>query len=186
MAHEIQYSSDKSGGVEKASGSDNRFNVSSRADSRGAYNSRDESLAFNLLWDDSDAEAGDYIAYWKNTDTTGKDLVLSTIGVNAAENSSFKLHVVTGVAADGVTLTPTCSNRVRPKSAQALAMGANGTPISGLLTVAELDHVACPANGHGEMLTDDRIRVGQDQAIVIEYEQGTTGRAWGRISGYYE
>ena len=65
-------------------------------------------------------------------------------------------------------------------------MEAAGTAITGLTTAGVFDHVACPADGHGEMLLDDRVRIGQDQAIALEYEQGTTGRTWGRISVYFE
>ena len=62
------------------------------------------SLSFNVLWDDSSSAAGDFILYLKNTDTTGKAMVLSTLGANAAENSSFKLHRVTGTAAAGASI----------------------------------------------------------------------------------
>ena len=186
MAHEIQYSSDKTGSLEKAAGSDNRFNVSSRQDSRGYYNSRDESLAFSLVWDDASSAAADFIIYWKNTDTTGKVLVISAVGLNSEQASSFKLHIVTGTAAAGSTITPLCLNRSTPKTAQATAMEAAGTAITGLTTAGTVDHANCGADGHEELRLDDRLRIGQDQAVAIEYEQGTTGRTWGVIFGYYE
>lgn len=183
---QITYSSDRTKSTETMQGSDGRANVSSRQDSRGAYNSRDASLSFNLLWDDASSEAGDFILYIKNTDTTGKAMVVSTIGCNSAQTSSFKLHRVSGIAAAGTTVTPFCSNQVTPKVSQSVAMEAAGTPITGLTSLGIFDHVASAATSHGEMLLDDRVRIGQDQAVAIEYEQGTTGRTWGRISVYFE
>jgi len=185
MAHEIQYTSDKSKGMEKAQGSDNRFNVSSRQDSRAYYNSRDQSEAFSLLWDDASSEAGDFILSWQNTDTTGKVLVIDAVGVNSENAGSFKCHIVSGDAV-GTTATPVCLNRSKPKSAQAICKQAAGTPLTGITSTHEIDHVSCGAGLHDEMRLDDRLRVGQDQTVAIEYEQGTTGRTWGVIFGYYE
>lgn len=185
MAHEIQYTSDSTGSLEKARGSDSRFNVSSRQDSRSYYNSRDKSQAFSLLWDDSSSAAGDFILYWKNTDTTGKHLVIDSAGLNSENAGSFKLHVVTGTAA-GVSVTPVCLNQATPKTAQATAVEAAGTAITGLTSSFVIDHVSATAGGHQEFRLDDRLRIGQDQAIAIEFEQGTTGRTWGVIFGYYE
>ena len=183
---EITFTSDKSGSTEKMEGSDNRANVSSRTDSRSYYNSRDQSNAFSLVWDDASSAAGDMIVYWKNTDTTGKQLVIDSIGCNGTQASSFKLHVVTGTAAAGTSVLPFCLNRATPKSAQATAMEAAGTAITGLTSVGVVDHAGITATGHEELRLDDRLRIGQDGAIAIEYEQGTTGRTWGVIFGYYE
>jgi hypothetical protein len=186
MAHEIQYTSDKTKSLEKAQGSDNRFNVSARSDSRSYYNSRDISLAFSLVWDDASSEAGDFIVYWANTDTTGKQLVIDSVGLNSENAASFKLHVVTGVAAAGASVSPFCLNRATPKTAQAIGMEAAGTAITGLTSAGVVDHASTAIAGHEEFRLDDRLRIGQDQAIAVEYEQGTTGRTWGVIFGYYE
>lgn len=186
MAIEMQYTSDKTKSLEKAQGSDNRLNVSSRQDSRSYYNSRDQSQAFSLIWDDSSSAAGDFIVYWKNTDTTGKVLVIDSAGLNSIENATFKLHIVTGTAASGTLISPVCLNQSAPKTAQAVAMEAAGTAITGLTIVKTFDHVMCSANSHEEMRLDDRLRIGQDQAIAVEYQQGTTGQTLGVIFGYYE
>lgn len=185
MAQEIQYTSDVSGCLEKAKGSDGRFNVSSRSDNRAYYNSRDESLAFSMVWDDTSSAAGDFIVYWKNTDTTGKQLVIDSIGLNSTNAASFKLHVVTGTAT-GTAATPVCLNQASPKSAQATTVEAAGTAITGLTSAGTIDHAGCTAGGHEEFRLRDRLRLGQDQAVAIEYEQGTTGRTWGVIFAYYE
>lgn len=186
MAHEIQYTSDSTGSLEKAQGSDNRFNVSSRSDGRAYYNSRENSRTFSLVWDDASSAAGDMILYWKNTDTTGKHLVIASIGLNSELACSFKLHLVTGTAASGSTTTPFCLNQSAPKTAAATAMEAAGTAITGLTSTAVIDHVACGADGHEEFRLNDRLRLGQDQAIAIEFEQGVTARTWGVMFGFYE
>lgn len=186
MAHEIQYTSDKTKSIEKAQGSDNRLSVSSRADSRSYYNSRDESLAFSLVWDDASSAAGDFIVYWKNTDTTGKSLVIDSIGLNSELAASFKLHVVSGTAASGASISPFCLNRATPKTAQASAMEAAGTAITGLTSIGIVDHASVATDGHEEFRLDDRLRIGQDQAIAVEFEQGTTSRTWGVVFGFYE
>lgn len=185
MAHEIQYTSDKSGGVEKARGSDNRFNVSSRQDSRSYYNSRDNSQAFSLVWDDASSAAGDFIIYWKNTDTANKHLVIDSVGMNSANAASFKLHVVTGTAV-GSPVSPLCLNQATIKPAGATGIEAAGTAITGLTSTGTIDHAAVVAGGHEEFRLDDRLRIAQGGSIAIEYEQGTTGRTWGVIFGYYE
>ena len=186
MATTLVHTSDKTGSREETHGSDNRTNVSSRSDSRQYYNSRDESLAFSLLWDDVSSEAGDMILYWKNTDTTGKALVIHSVGINSTNAASFKIHLVSGTAAAGSLISPFCRNQVKPKSAQSISMEAAGTPITGLTVVGTFDHAACTAGGHEEFRLDDTIRIGQDSAIAIEFEQGTTGRTWGVVFGYYE
>lgn len=185
MALKIEATSDVTGGDQPITGSDNRLNVSSRSDGRRYYNSRDLSLAFSLVWDDSSSAATDFIIYWKNTDPTGRTLVISSVGLNAEQASSFKLHLVTGTAV-GVSASPLCLNRVVPKSAQATAVQAAGTAITGLTSAGEVDHASVGADGHEEFRLDDTLRIGQDGAIAIEYEQGTTGRTWGVIFGYYE
>ena len=186
MAQKIQFTSDASGSEEQMQGSDGRANVSARSDSRSYYSSRDSSQTFSLVFDDSSSEAGDMIVYWKNTDTTGKHLVIDSAGLNAANASSFKLHIVTGTAAAGATVAPLCLNRSTPKTAQATAMEAAGTAITGLTSIGVVDHAGVTAGGHQEFRLDDRLRIGQDQAIAIEYEQGTTGRTWGVLFGFYE
>jgi len=187
MAQELQYTSDKNKGIERARGSDHRLNVSSRQDSRSYYNSRDESQTFSLTWDDPSSEAGDYIAYWKNTDTTGKVLVIGTVELNCFSNAGhFVICRVSGTAASGTTATPFCNNQSSPKTAQATAMESAGTAITGLSCVGKFDTVLVSSDGHEEINLKDRVRIGQDQAIAIQFQSGTTSRTTGTIHGYYE
>ena len=185
MAQEIKYQNDANGGDERARGSDNRLNVSSRGDSRSYYASRDNSAAFSLSWDDSTSAAGDFIVYWKNTDATGKKLVIHTVELNSANDCSFKVWTVTG-SASGATATPVCLNFSAPQSANAEAIQAAGTAITGLSEDLLIAHIGTSAYGDKTFSDDDNVIIGQDQAIAIEYEQGTTGRTWGTIFGFYE
>jgi len=187
MGNRIEVKSDKTGSNEEVEGSDNRFNVSSRSDSRGYYNSRDEGLAFSFPFDFQSATAGEYGAYIKNTHTT-KTLVVGSIGVNSVEASRMKLSVVSGTAAAGTTVTPANLNVSSPNAAQATAMEGNSaaTGITGLTEVTLLDFLYCTATGHEEFRLGDRLRLGQNDAVALEYDEGTTGDMSGVIFFFYE
>jgi hypothetical protein len=188
MAHEIQFTSDSTGSLEKARGSDSRFNVSSRQDSRSYYNSRDKSQAFSLVWDDASSAAGDYIVYWKNTDTTGKHFVVDSVGVNSISRADFCLMEVTGTATGGVASPPVCLNRASPRVAQSTARTADTSPILGLTSGVIIDHVSVTAGGHEEFRLHDRLRIGQDSAIALKCHTTDTSptRSWGVVFGFYE
>ena len=186
MPLRIDYSSDRNGGTEEVSGSDKRMNVSARVDSRIYYNSRDEQQAFVLPWDDASSEAGDEVLYWKNDNVLGKHLIITAINVNSEFAASFKLHAVSGTAAGGAAAIPACLNRASPKAAAATARTAVTGALSGLTSIVELGHISVGADGSGKMDVLDAIRLGQDGAISIEFEQGATSRTWGTVIGYYE
>lgn len=181
----ILFTSRVTGSLEEASGTDKRLSVSSRQDSRSYYNSRDKSQCFSLVWDDATSAVGDFVLYWKNTDTTGKELVIDSVGLNSEFSGAFTLEVVTGTPS-GQVVAPFCMNTSRPKTAQALAVEAAGTAITGLTSVGVVDHAGTKAEGHEEFRLDDRLRIGQDQAVAIKYSQGATGRTWGVVFGFYE
>lgn len=188
MANEIQFTSDKTGAIEKVKGSDGRQNVSSRSDSRAYYNSRDEGQTYSAVYEMTDASVGEYVVYLKNTSTTGKTLVLEGIGANSINDASFKLWFVTGTATDGNPGTPINLNKESSNSATADARegGAAATGIGGLTTDGLIDLVFVKAGGHEEFRLRDRLRLGQNDAIAIEYDRGTTGDVAGVIFGYLE
>lgn len=188
MPFEILFRSDKNGCDERAQGSDGRLNVSSRADSRAYYNSRDKGQTYTVPFDFQDASAGEFGVYWKNISTDGKILVIRSIGVNSIQNSRIKLMYVTGTAAAGTTVTPTNLNKLSPNSANAIAMegGSAATGITGLTNDGLIDFVYVSANGHEEFRLDDQLRLGQNDAVALEYDEGTDGDFSGVIFGYYE
>ena len=193
MAIELLYQDDKTGGDARVRGSDNRLNSSSRSDSRGYYNSRDAGQAYSVVFDFQSAANTEYGAYWQNQHPDGLQLVISAIGVNAAQNARIKLHYVTGTAAGGTSVTPVNENRTSPNVAAASSIvtameGASATTgITGLTSIGVQDFVAVLADGHEEFRLDDRVRLGVGDAIALQYFEGAAGGDFfGVIFGYYE
>jgi hypothetical protein len=187
----IQYINVDNGTFQEAHGSGNRLNVSSRSDSRAYYNSRDLGRSFSLVFDHQSAAAGEFSAYWKNTSTNDRELVITHIGLNALQSARVKLHFVTGTAAGGTSASPLNTNKSKTAEAEATArLAAAGDAITGLSSVGVVDFVAVPGNGtvsgHEEFRIGDVFRLGQGDALAIEYDEGTTGDFWGVIYGFYE
>lgn len=181
----IEFKNDKTKAIEEMEGSDGRANVSSRSDSRSYYNSRDRGLCFSLVWDDADAAAGDLICYWQNL-RSDKELVITSVGVNAILASTVQLYFVTvGTPSGGNALTPTNLNKGSANDAPASSARGDAA-LSGLTEDGIIDSVQVQATGHEEMRLGDRIRLGQNDAIAIKYNVGTSGRCFGVIFGYYE
>jgi len=185
----IGYQSDKSKGQDgTVMGSDGRFNTSSRSDSRSYYNSRDESETFSLVWADASTATSDYVLYWQNTDTTGRELVIDAVGLNSQYAADFQLQLVTGTGGGGSTATPFCLNQAKPKVAQANCF----TAVSSAVTVGAIggivDDVTVSARGHEEFRLKDRLRLGQNQAIAIQciLTDTSPGRTRGVVYGFYE
>lgn len=187
MPLKLWFRNDKNRQLEEMEGSDGRANVSSRADPRPYYNSRDEGESYTVVFDHQSAVAGEYSTYWQNTSTDKKHLVISSIGVNSVQNARIKLWFVTGIASAGTAVTPLNTNKTSPNDAAANArQGASGSGIANLTTDGQIDFLFCPANGHEEFRLTDRVRLGQNDAIAIEYDEGTTGDFAGVIFGFYE
>lgn len=170
----IQYIDDKNGNFQETHGSDSRLNVSSRADNRAYYNSRDEGQCYTVVYDHPSAADNEYSFYIKNTSAT-KTLVISSIGINSDDVALVKLFFVTGTVANGVTFTPTNLNASSSNAADATVLedGA-GTAISSVTDGAEIDSIGLVANGHEELRLTDRIRLGQNDAIALKIIKGTT------------
>jgi len=188
----IDYTDDSTGFKSEVRGSDQRLNTSARNDSRGYYNSRDKGLAFTLVFDHQGAAAGEFAVLWKNKDPD-RQLVISHVGLNAVQSARIKLHFVTGTAAGGTVITPTNTNKTASHTASSTAecrQGASGDAITGITSESPIDFVSVPGTGtvagHEELRLGDLIRLGQDDAIALEYVEGTTGDFWGVIFGYYE
>jgi len=178
----IQFSNDVTGAQEEMQGSDGRGNTSSRSDSRGYYNSRDKGRSFALTFSHPLSANGEYSFYWKNTSTTDH-FVVSGVGINSDLGARMKLHFVTGTAGDGVSVTPVNMNKTSPNDAEAICLhdGA-GTTISGLTSAGEIDFVLAPLQGHEELRLDDRVRLGQNDAIALEVDEVVSGGRMAKIS----
>ena len=184
----IQYTSDVSGSEQFAKGSDNRLNVSSRGDPRIYYNSRDEQEAFSLTWDDASSASTDFILYWKNTDATGRQLIISSIVICSIARADFELWVVTGTAAGGTATAPVCLNRASPRAAQATAITAVSSNITGLAEDVKIASASILGGASGFFQLNDTIRLGQDQAIAIKclVNDSTPARTFGTLTAFYE
>lgn len=183
----IEYKNDITRALEEAEGSDGRLNVSSRADTRAYYNSRDKEQTYSIAFDFQSAAAGEYGLYIKNTSST-KTLVVDSIGINSVEASRIKLWYVTGTAAAGTALTPTNMNKSSSNAADATVQeGASAaTGITGLTTDGLIDFAYITATGHEELRLKDRLRLGQNDAIALEYDEGTGGDFSGVCFVYFE
>ena len=64
--------------------------------------------------------------------------------------------------------------------------GSEATGIAGIVIDKTVDFVTVGADGHEELRLDDRLRLGQNQAIALEYDEGTGGDMFGVIFFYFE
>ena len=168
----IQYSNDVSGSLQEARGSDSRLNVSSRSDSRIFYVSRDNGQAYVLHIEDSDAEAGDLVAYLRN-DSKDKRLYVTDIHANSVNAAKFKIAFGDAVAATGTGVTPVNLNRSSSNDADITALG-NGA-VGGVGASTFFATIRVGAGGFEEFDTKDALILGQNDNIVVEYDTGITG-----------
>ena len=188
MPQEIQYTNDVTLSLQKVQGSDGRLNVSSRADTRAYYNSRDLGQTYSFTWRMTNANDTETVAYLRNDSTTGKILVVDAIGLNSDVNTQFKLSFVTGTASAGTAVTPTNLNKASGNAATATAQqpASDDAPITGLTTDGEIDFAYCVANGHEEFRLGDRVRLAQNDAVEIEVFVGTNADVGGVIFFFLE
>ncbi len=187
----IDFFNDVTGFREVAHGSDGRVNTSSRSDTRGYYNSRDESESYVLIFDDENVTNLDFPVYLRNDKTDGKHMVIRSASVNASANVKVSFLTVTGTAAGGTSATPANLNRggvSRTAAVTALTTAdSNATPMSGLTADVEFDHVNVLANGHEEFRFQDQVRLGQDQAIALRMDSGSADtNIFGVVFFYFE
>ena len=183
----IDFKNDVTRAQEETEGSDGRLNVSSRADNRAYYNSRDKGQCYSLPYEFNTSATGEWGFYLKNT-STDKTLVISSVGLNAEVASRFKLDFVTGTAAAGDTVVPTNVNSSSPNDAVVVCMeGASAaTGITGLTAVNTIDYAWCTATGHEEMRLSDRVRLGQNDAVALQVSETAGGDIGGVVFFYYE
>ena len=167
---QIQYPNDITGSIQIAHGSDGRLNTSSRSDGRSYYNSRDQGQTYSVVFDDADADLADEAFFWLKNDSTDKTLVLDTIGISALLTGAFLLQFETATLTGGVALTPVNLNKSSSNLAVVTCRG-NGA----LATVSadgSIDMFAIGAAEHEEFHLNDRVRLGQGDAISISYDRG--------------
>lgn len=189
----IDFFNDRTGAREVARGTDGRVNVSSRGDSRGYYNSRDQSESFYLPFFDTRATAGDYVAYIKNDKTDKSHMIIREISVGTQTGAAvFKLIRATGTVTGGAAATPFNLNSgglIEPAAVTSrTATDSNSSPLANVAEDALIDILGVDgAYGEGEFHLDDQLRIGPEQAIAVEFDIGSTDDdVYGRISFYFE
>ena len=189
MGIEITFANDVTNADERARGSDGRLNVSARADARAYYNSRDKQNAFTLSWEDASTATNDFVLYWKNTAVDGRHLVIDRIEIGVvAKYADWILHTANNeTAAGGTATTPFCLNVANPRVAPATARTADSSTISTVTANLVIARTFSPAGAAAIMKFNDMLRLGQDQAILLECQAiETTARTFGTAYGYYE
>ncbi len=190
MALDIVFANDVSNAEERVRGSDGRLNVSSRSDARAYYNSRDKQSFFSLSWDDASTATGDFVAYWKNTATDGRHLVIDRIEMSALAKYAF-WEVHTGnneTASGGAATTPFCMNVANSLTAPATARTADSSTVAtvtqNLLVATGFHSATSPAI----IRFEDTLRLGQEQSIIVSCNaiETSTTRTFGTVYGYYE
>lgn len=139
------------------------------------YASLEDGRCFNVVSEDDDAAAGDFILYIKN-DSTERLLIVDVVRVQAENAVTWKVWQVTGTATGGTTLTPKNMNLGSGISAVGTFLG--NSAVGGLSTDGEMIAPArTPANTSLNIPFDDTLILGTNDAIAIEYDTGTTGDA---------
>jgi len=188
---DITFVDSRTGNDSRAKGSDGRSDVSSRSDTRGYYNSRDEKESFSLVFDDDNATINDFVAYLKNDKTDKKEMVIRSASVNGEVDSKFSFLTVTGTAGGGTPATPATLNKpgVSPAATVTALTTADSsvTPMSGLTADVEIGHVGVKAGGHEEFRFQDQLRLGPGQACAIRMDKGTADSyVFGDIFFFFE
>ena len=189
MSLQIEFNSDVTNAKENTKGSDGRMNVSARSDARAYYNSRDKSNFFTLSWEDASSADGDFVAYWKNTDTTGKHLVIDRVEAHSEGAAHWILHTGNAeTASGGVATTPFCLNVASSLTAPATARTADSSTIATVTANLQIARAGASADNKATITLEDTLRLGQDQSILLECQEtsGTPDKTWGTIYGYYE
>jgi len=163
----------KGSGKKMSVSSTQRGNVSAKTATRQFYASRDDGLAYNVVYDPMTVAAGEYSAYLKNTSTT-RNMFIADIEFHAVENVKWKIWNVSGTAASGTTITATELNLSKGITAEASAMHGD-TTITGLTQIAQVGSHRSQALSDSGMNFGGALILGPGDAIAIEYDTGTTG-----------
>jgi len=168
-------------GVRAKVSKDHRLDVSSKANPRPYYVSRDTGLVFNCTSDYS-ATAGDYVFYIKNTSST-RNLFLHGIEYHSVNDVKWRIWQVNGTAV-GTELTPANMNLGSGLPAEAICMG--NAAVTGLTNVIQIGTHRTTALGEAGMEFSDALILTPGTAIAVEYDTGTTGNMELDVFFYFE
>jgi len=160
-----------------------RLNVSAKAAPRPMYIARDDGQSFSAIYTFT-AAAGEHVAYLKNSSST-RNIFVGDISFGGVNSILWKVWFATGTAAAGETVTPTPTNKSKNIPAEAVAM-AGDTAITGLTASGPVSIRRSAAASTNEEHFDGTLILGPGDAIVIEYDTGTSGIGEVDIHFHYE
>ena len=158
--------------------------VDAQSRKRSFYVSRDDARVFNSIFEDANAVAGEFVAYFRNT-SQSRFFVVELARLGGDEASTWKIHKVTGAnpVSDGGSVLPVNLNFGSGILAEAEALVEN---VTGIVSQGETAIAGHGAGGGVLVILDDAVLLPPDTAIAFQKEVGTTGAANVGMRGYYE
>jgi len=180
----IQFTNDQTGSIQETFGSDNRFNVSSRSNTREFYVSRDDGQSYTFAALDSTAAAGTIFLFLQNTSTDKKMFVEDVDFITSESGAVFRIMTASGTAAGGNALTGRNLNLTSVNDAQATARG--DTVLTGITTANVIYQTLIGGESEAHIEFRGALILGQNDAISINYHLGLTGTASAVIRAFFE
>jgi len=158
--------------------------VDAQSRKRSFYVSRDDARVFNTIFEDVNAVAGEFVAYFRNT-SQSRFFVVELARLGGDNAATWKIHKVTGAnpVSDGGAVLPVNLNFGSGILAEAEALQEN---VTGITSQGETAIAGHGAGGGVLVILDDAVIMPPDTAIAFQYEVGTTGVASVGMRGYYE
>ena len=183
----IEYKNDATRALEEAEGSNGRMNVDARSGGIPYHNSKHQGQAYAFVYEHLAGASLEKCFYIQNT-STNKTLVVESITLNATALTRFHLDVVVGTAAGAGDVVPRNVNLASANDAVGVFKQDTGGAITGTTVSGEpIDYIQCSAGGHVEMELNERLRLGQNDAISLEiHSTATTSDAFGVVFFHYE
>jgi len=160
-----------------------RLNVSAKTAPRAMYSSRDFGRSYSAIYHMT-AAAGEHVSYLKNTSST-RNMFIGDISFGGVPSILWKCFFCTGTAAAGEAVIPQPTNKSKAIPAEAIAM-AGDTAITGLTTEGQFTTRRSAANETTEEAFEGTVILGPGDAVVIEFDTGTSGICEVDIHFHYE
>lgn len=177
----IQIDSGTGAGFSAGVSSRKRLLTESMAANHESVIALDDERAFNAVFNDASAAAGNYVAYIKNTSAT-RNMFIHLVRVQAANAARWRIFKVTGTGS-GTTVTATNLKLSSSVTPEATILADN---ITGLSTDGEIAPIRTAASASFDAPFDGSLILGPQNAIAVEYDTGTTGAAECLIRFFYE
>jgi len=158
--------------------------VDSQTRKRSFYVSRDDARVFNSIFEDANAVAGEFVAYFRNT-SQSRNFIVELARLGGANAATWKIHKVSGATpvSDGGAVLPVNLNFGSGILAETEALQEN---VTGITSEGETAIAGHGAGGGVLVVLDDAVILPPDTAIAFQYEVGATGIANVGMRGYYE